>query len=93
MNNKLYSYDKIEESSSKWSSEYKKIKKWGVIEKIHGSNFSFLYDTQMRYAKRTGFIEPSEHFFNYQTNDNESDPTHSLSLSTSCQLMRIRYNR
>ena len=67
MNNKLYSYDKIEESSSKWSSEYKKIKKWGVIEKIHGSNFSFVYDTQMRYAKRTGFIEPSEHFFNYQT--------------------------
>jgi Rnl2 family RNA ligase len=69
MNNKLYSYDKIEESSLKWSSDYKKIKQWGVIEKIHGSNFSFVYDhttSQIKYAKRTGFIEPSDHFFNYQ---------------------------
>lgn len=41
--------------------------KWSVREKIHGANFSFWYDgTTMNCAKRSGFIQPLENFFDYQ---------------------------
>lgn len=41
--------------------------KWTVREKIHGANFSFWYDgTTTNCAKRSGFIQPFENFFDYQ---------------------------
>ena len=34
---------------------------------VHNSNFSFWYDgVKMKYAKRTGFIDATENFFNYE---------------------------
>lgn len=38
------SYDKISESSEAWFSTGKKDEKWVVLEKVHGSNFSFVVD-------------------------------------------------
>lgn len=41
--------------------------KWSVREKMHGANFSFWYDgVTMHCAKRSGFIQPLENFFDYQ---------------------------
>lgn len=63
-------YNKIEETSTKWSNDYKKVKEWAVTEKVHGSNFSFVYnvnENEMKYAKRNGLIANDEHFFNYQS--------------------------
>jgi len=38
-----------------------------ATEKIHGSNFSIWYDgTDIKYAKRTGYVEEGENFFNYK---------------------------
>lgn len=62
-------YNKIDDTSAKWSNNYKKVKQWAVTEKVHGSNFSFVYDVEnriMKYAKRSGLIEDGEHFFKYQ---------------------------
>lgn len=41
--------------------------KWSVREKMHGANFSFWYDgVNFNCAKRSGFIQPFENFFDYQ---------------------------
>lgn len=64
------SYNKIEENASKWSNNYKKIKKWCVCEKVHGSNFSFIWNKQneeLKYASRTFFIKDNDNFFNYKS--------------------------
>ena len=38
-----------------------------VQEKVHGANFSFwITDTEIKCAKRSGFIEKEEKFYNYQ---------------------------
>ena len=45
---------------------------WSVTEKIHGSNFAFYVQEglnksiEIRCAKRSGFIDDGENFFNYQ---------------------------
>ena len=62
------SYNKIDSNSNNWNKNYKKVKKWAVTEKIHGSNFSFIWeDGVMSYAKRSGIIKPEENFFNYSS--------------------------
>lgn len=71
------SYNKINNSSYKLSNNYKNIKKWYVTEKIHGANFSFVYEVNtntMKHAKRTGFIEQDENFFNYTAILQETEP-------------------
>jgi len=69
MQEKPNPYNKIDDTSTKWSNNYKKVKQWVVTEKVHGSNFSFVYNVEnriMKYAKRSGLIEEGEYFFNFQ---------------------------
>ncbi|MBV8252373.1 MAG: hypothetical protein JO154_07170 [Chitinophaga sp.] len=41
--------------------------KWVVTEKIHGANFSFVYEQrQLRYAKRKDYLKWSDDFFGFQ---------------------------
>jgi len=41
---------------------------WVVTEKVDGSNLSFwISDTDIKVARRTGFLEPDENFYNYQS--------------------------
>ena len=66
----LETYTKILYDSTKWNNDYKKINKWAITEKIHGSNFSFVYDVKtnsFKYAKRTGILDDSDNFFGYKT--------------------------
>ena len=63
------SYTKIVNSSSQWKKNPKKNIKWIVTEKVHGSNFSFIYDVvfdSMLYGKRTSLISNDDHFFGYK---------------------------
>ncbi|MCK9576233.1 MAG: RNA ligase family protein [Candidatus Pacearchaeota archaeon] len=42
---------------------------------VHNSNFSFWYDgVKMKYAKRTGFIDATENFFNYEEVATKENP-------------------
>jgi len=71
------SYSKIPLDSNNWDNSYKKIKKWAVTEKIHGSNFSFVFDVKqknMKYAKRTGILNENEIFFGYKKILNDVEP-------------------
>ena len=69
------SYNKIESDSNNWDNNYKKVKKWIVTEKVHGSNFSFVWDNGiMSYSKRTGFIGIDENFFNYSSILESTEP-------------------
>jgi Rnl2 family RNA ligase len=68
-------YNKIESDSNNWDKNYKKIKKWAVTEKVHGSNFSFVWENGiMCYSKRTGFIGLNENFFNYSSILESTEP-------------------
>ncbi len=43
---------------------------WAVTEKVHGANFSFIFDTatqSLRYAKRKDFLSWEDDFFGFQT--------------------------
>lgn len=41
--------------------------KWVVTEKIHGANFSFVYENQqLQYAKRKGYLQWEDDFFGFQ---------------------------
>ena len=68
-------YIKIPETSSQWilsPKEAKLIKKsrWCVLEKVHGSNFCFIYDIKtktMEYAKRKEILSKDETFFGYKS--------------------------
>lgn len=41
--------------------------RWVVTEKVHGANFSFVYENgALRYAKRRGYLAWSDNFFGYQ---------------------------
>lgn len=63
------SYSKIPTNSINWDKSYKKIKQWAVTEKVHGANFSFIYDVsskQFTYAKRTGLLTEEDNFFGYK---------------------------
>ncbi len=42
--------------------------KWVVTEKIHGANFSFVYENrQLKYAKRKDYLKWNDDFFGFQT--------------------------
>ena len=42
--------------------------KWVVTEKIHGANFSFIYeDYQLKFAKRKDYLQWNDDFFGFQT--------------------------
>jgi Rnl2 family RNA ligase len=66
-------YPKIHTALDKQSQDkFKKLIKngssrWCVTEKIHGANFSIYLNrnNEIKCAKRTGFIEPNEQFFEY----------------------------
>ena len=63
------SYSKIPLDSINWHKSYKKIKQWAVTEKVHGSNFAFIFDVytkQIQYAKRTGILKDDDPFFGYR---------------------------
>lgn len=41
---------------------------WVLLEKVHGSNFSIWFDGKtMKCAKRSGWLSPTESFYNFQT--------------------------
>eukprot|EP00923_Selenidium_pygospionis_P055685 GHVN01096983.1.p1 GENE.GHVN01096983.1~~GHVN01096983.1.p1 ORF type:complete len:392 (-),score=92.53 GHVN01096983.1:220-1395(-) len=77
-------FQKVYESLQQYKCEAKGIRetlkdtKWGVEEKIHGSNFSFYYthnhhqgdnEEKIKYAKRSGFLDfDNDWFFGYQAN-------------------------
>lgn len=43
-------------------------KKWVVTEKIHGANFSFVYENgSIRFARRRGYLDWNESFFGFQS--------------------------
>ena len=66
----MYSYPKIAYNSVSWDAKYKKEKKWVVTEKVHGANFSVIYDvnqTSIKYAKRTGILQDNDSFFGYMS--------------------------
>lgn len=59
-------YPKIHTATS---TDNDKSKRWVVLEKVHGANFSVYCDLngQVRFAKRTGFLAENEWFYGYQT--------------------------
>ena len=59
-------FEKIPEDISIWNEiDLKKIKRWIVLEKVHGANFSFYISRtkSIRVSKRTSFITISDFFF------------------------------
>ena len=43
---------------------------WVTIEKIHGCNFSIIWNGEsLSYARRRDVLKPDEKFYNYQTKD------------------------
>ena len=59
-------YPKISEDSTDWNcKELYKIKKWIVLEKVHGANVSFYISAAgtIRVAKRNSFLSSTEYFF------------------------------
>ncbi len=72
-----HQYDKITDTSSEWKIKNSGVKKWAVTEKIHGANFSFIYDVannKLNYGKRRGPIQPDENFFNFKSILEETEP-------------------
>lgn len=57
----------------RWTNKYPELyeEKFIIQEKIHGSNFSIWFEKEnnvvnIRYGKRTSFLEDTESFFNWQ---------------------------
>ncbi len=74
-------YHKIESNIDTWNNDAVYIKneekKWIVLEKVHGANFSFIYENKtdkISCGKRTGIIQPGEHFYCYETILDETIP-------------------
>lgn len=70
-------YSKIENSIENWNEDYMNIEKWVILEKVHGANFSFIYDEitkKIVCAKRTDIIHPDEYFFGYEVILDDSLP-------------------
>ncbi|MGB1241382.1 MAG: RNA ligase family protein [Chitinophagales bacterium] len=65
-------YEKMPTSLKKLrltAADYTQLNKlqWVVTEKIHGANFSFIYDQrQLRFAKRKAFLAWEDDFFGFQ---------------------------
>lgn len=71
--NKHSEYEKMPKSlkglhlSEKAMQDLNKLK-WVVTEKVHGANFSFVYeDHQLLFAKRKAYLQWSDDFFGFQT--------------------------
>ncbi len=66
------SYEKIPDSLKKLNllpEQMKVLDKvtWAVTEKVHGANFSFIYEAStLRYAKRKDYLEWGDDFFGFQ---------------------------
>jgi Rnl2 family RNA ligase len=55
------------EMVKKYIEEHTTTEPWVATEKIHGTNFSFIYDgKKVSHAKRNVPLDPKESFFNYQ---------------------------
>ena len=65
-------YEKMPSSIKKMGlneSDFAKLEKvsWVVTEKIHGANFSFVYENaQLKFAKRKAYLSWSDDFFGFQ---------------------------
>lgn len=70
-------YEKMPENFNQYGQNEKLIKdmnrlKWVVTEKIHGANFSFVYQNRnLQFAKRKDLLKWSDDFFGFQTVVNE----------------------
>ncbi len=69
----FFKWQKISDRSSDYQLDKKNTKifspksLWFATEKIHGANFSIYFiDGQIKFAKRNGFLEENEWFYNYQ---------------------------
>lgn len=61
-------YNKIPLTSNGWN--IKGVKYWYVTEKVHGSCFCFIFNTetkQMTFGKRKGILQDNETFFGYKS--------------------------
>ena len=68
------SYEKMDESSQKYLGNLQHIKKWIVMEKIHGSNFSLTVwpkssngEIGVKLARRNAYLRAEERFFKIET--------------------------
>ena len=70
-------YEKMPDSLKKLkldSADFNELKKlkWIVTEKIHGANFSFIYENQtLKFAKRKEYLNWDDDFFGFQLVVNE----------------------
>ncbi len=69
----FYKWQKISDRTSDYNLDKKDNKifspktKWFGTEKIHGANFSiYLINDKIKFAKRNGFLDDNEWFYNYQ---------------------------
>ena len=66
-------YEKMDESSQKYTGNFKSVKKWVVLEKIHGSNFSLTVwvkpdgSVGVKLGRRTAYLRAEEKFFKIET--------------------------
>lgn len=70
-------YEKMPDSLKKLKldstdfNDFKKLK-WVVTEKVHGANFSFIYENQiLKFAKRKDYLNWNDDFFGFQLVVNE----------------------
>ncbi len=70
------SYEKMPENSKDFTGSLNHIKKWVVLEKIHGSNFSITVwqksdkkaeDIGVKLGRRTAYLSADEKFFKIET--------------------------
>ena len=66
----FHSYEKMTDSTHQWIGNLHHIKKWVVLEKIHGANFSLTVWSKsengkvcVRLARRTAFLQAQDKFF------------------------------
>lgn len=66
-------YEKMPENFNQLGQNEKLVKdmnklKWAVTEKVHGANFSFVYQNKaLHFAKRKDFLKWTDDFFGFQT--------------------------
>lgn len=86
-------YNKIETTSKNWDFNYKKVKQWAVTEKVHGANFSFIYNklfNNFNYAKRTGILNDDDTFFGYKNIINDYTP-YLINIINEIKLLEIQF--
>lgn len=73
MINVFSGYEKMPDSLKKLkfdTGDFSKINKlkWAVTEKVHGANFSFVYENnQLKFAKRREYLKWTDDFFGFQS--------------------------